>query len=187
MEHAVGLQTPQTVHIIVMGVSGCGKSSVANTLSQSFGWEMAEGDEFHPETNIEKMSHGIPLTDTDREPWLHSLYHWSLEHDKRHQSTVMACSALKRSYRTILAGDLTTFFIHLSGPQNLISARLNHRQGHFMPADLLPSQYAALEPLTQDENGATLSVAGSFEDISQQAISLTEAFLSKLKTDSATR
>jgi gluconokinase len=155
-----------TTCLVVMGVSGSGKSTVALKLAARLGWPMAEADEFHSPANIAKMEAGIPLTDADREPWLVSLREWINEHDAEGRSTVATCSALKRSYRDLLRGATSRVrFVHLAGTREVIAARLSHRSGHFMPASLLDSQYADLQPLGPDEDGITVDVAATPEAI----------------------
>lgn len=148
-----------TRHVVVMGVSGCGKSTVAAALAESFGWEMGEADSFHPQSNIEKMSAGIPLDDDDRRPWLEDIAAWMAEHAKAGRSTVVACSALRRMYRDILReGPPNLAVIHLDGPIEVVAERLAGRKGHFMPPSLLQSQYDTLEQLEPDELGIRIDL-----------------------------
>lgn len=155
-----------TTCLVVMGVSGSGKSTVARLLADGLGWPMAEADDFHSPANIVKMESGIPLTDADREPWLRSLRDWISERDAAGESTVATCSALKRSYRDLLRGATSRVrFIHLSGTREVIGARLSGRSGHFMPPALLDSQYADLQPLGADEDGITVDVEAAPEEI----------------------
>lgn len=157
--------------LVVMGVSGSGKSTVARLLADRLGWPMAEADEFHPEANIAKMSAGIPLTDADREPWLRTLRDWISMQDKAGQGTVVTCSALKRSYRDILRGATARVrFVHLDGSREVIGARLSGRSGHFMPPSLLDSQFAALEPLGKDEDGFTVDVAAAPDQLVDRVV-----------------
>jgi gluconokinase len=132
--------------IVLMGVSGTGKTTVGIPLAQALGGEFAEGDDYHPPANIAKMRQGIPLDDADRKPWLETL---SVEIGRwlaAGRTVVLACSALKRSYRAILRGGRQGVrFVHLKGSPDLIRARLAERRGHYMPASLLESQLAALE------------------------------------------
>jgi gluconokinase len=132
--------------IILMGVSGSGKTTVGSLLAQDLGWPFYDGDDFHPQANIDKMRQGIPLTDEDRDSWLTALrHHIDILLDNR-QSAILACSALKQAYRDRLGGDRPAVrFIYLKGDYALIRQRLQKRQGHFMPADLLKSQFATLE------------------------------------------
>jgi gluconokinase len=154
--------TPGTTTIVVMGVSGSGKSTVAATLVDRLGWEFAEGDDFHPPANVEKMRAGHPLDDDDRWPWLRTLAAWIGEHERAGRSVVVTCSALKRSYRGLLReGHPSVWFAHVTASPELIRDRMEHRTGHYMPASLLDSQLATLEPLGDDEPGARVSGAGS--------------------------
>lgn len=158
-----------TICLVVMGVSGSGKSTVASMLADRLGWPMAEADEFHPESNIAKMESGTPLTDADREPWLRTIRDWISEHDAAGQPTVVTCSALKRSYRDLLSGATARVrFVHLSGSRDVIGARLSGRSGHFMPPSLLDSQFADLQPLDPDEDGITVDVDAAPESIVDQ-------------------
>jgi gluconokinase len=148
------MQYPAT-HLVVMGVAGSGKSTLAAALSRQLGWACAEADEFHPAANIAKMSQGIPLQDEDRWPWLEEIRDWMTAQAAAGKSTVLTCSALKRGYRELLSGAQgRVVFLHLDGGADLISQRMQGREGHFMPPTLLPSQLATLEPLTQEEIAA---------------------------------
>ena len=154
--------------IVVMGVTGCGKTTVGIALAESLGIEFIDSDVLHSESNKKKMSSGTPLTDADREPWLQAVS----EALQRHEKVVVACSALKKSYRsTILAGAPTTRFIHLSGSQELIFARLSERSHHFMPIGLLDSQFQTLEPLDQGETGKVFEISKPVDQIVDEAIS----------------
>jgi gluconokinase len=159
-------QPQRTVTLIVMGVSGSGKTTVAEDLARRLGLEYAEGDDFHPAHNVEKMRAGIPLTDEDRAPWLHELADWIGKHERLGRSVVVTCSALKRSYRDLLReGHPSVWFAHVSADAELLRKRLQQRKNHYMPASLLDSQLAILEPLEPDEPGVTVSAAGSPEDV----------------------
>lgn len=142
----------QTQVIILMGVSGAGKTTVGQTLAESLGWEFFDGDQFHPESNVEKMERGEPLTDEDRWPWLEAIrdfIHQRLAHD---DPAVVACSALKASYREVLLdGNEGARIVHLQGEYDLIRDRLQTRSDHFFDPDLLTSQFEALEPPTSDK------------------------------------
>lgn len=152
-------------HIVVMGVSGCGKTTTGQALANLLGWPFVEGDSFHPAANVDKMARGIPLDDTDRAPWLRALAHRIAAGEARGESTVLGCSSLKRAYRDILRGGAPDVrFLHIHGDRDLLSARLNHRAGHFFPPRLLDSQLATLEPLQPDENGAVVDLALPVED-----------------------
>ncbi len=148
-------------HIVVMGVAGCGKTTVAGLLAERLGWASAEADEFHPPANIAKITAGEPLTDEDRWPWLRAIRDWTRSQGDAGASTVVTCSALRRSYRDVLRGAGRLTFVHLSGDAEEISARMSERAHHFMPVSLLSSQFATLEPLEPDEDGITVSIAGT--------------------------
>lgn len=157
--------------VVVMGVSGAGKSTIAQHLAEKLGWPMAEADEFHPPANIEKMSAGTPLTDADRAPWLASLRDWITEHAESGENTVVTCSALKRSYRDLLRqARARVRFVHLAGDAPVIRERLSARAGHFMPPSLLDSQFADLEPLGADEDGVTVDLGQPPERITESAL-----------------
>jgi gluconokinase len=154
-------EPPGTTTIVVMGVSGSGKSTVAATLVDRLGWEFAEGDDFHPAANVEKMRAGHPLDDEDRWPWLRSLAAWIGEHERAGRNVVVTCSALKRSYRDLLRdGHPSVWFAHVDVDRDVLAQRLAARQGHFMPPSLLDSQLATLEPLGDDEPGAVIDGDG---------------------------
>ena len=145
-----------------MGVSGSGKSTVAAGLVERLGWEFAEGDDFHPPANVEKMRAGHPLDDDDRWPWLRTLAEWIGEHERAGKSVVVTCSALKRVYRDLLCdGHPSVWFAHVTADADLLRERVAHRPGHYMPASLLDSQLTTLQPLQDDEPGASISGAGS--------------------------
>lgn len=148
---------PPTEHLVLMGVAGCGKTTAAERLHDVLGWPVAEADDFHPRANIDKMSAGTPLTDEDRWPWLRSLRDWMSEHAEAGESTIVTCSALKRSYRDLLAEARgRVVFVHLVAEQSTLEDRMAHRAGHFMPTTLLPSQLSTLEPLEPDEDGVNV-------------------------------
>lgn len=158
------------LQVVVTGVSGSGKSTVARLLADRVGARFAEGDEFHPQSNIDKMSAGHPLDDADRGPWLRDVAAWLLARATAGETAVVTCSALKRAYRDVLrtAGPGVRF-VHLAGPQQVVADRLRGRSGHFMPPALLDSQYADLEPLGADEPGVTLDVGLDAETLAAQA------------------
>lgn len=142
--------------IVVMGVSGSGKSTVGAALAQRLRVPFADADDFHSTANIAKMSAGHPLTDADRGPWLDAIGTWLAEHG---EGGVMSCSALKRTYRDHLRRWWPdTIFVHLDGPIEVIARRQAARPGHFMPTSLMQSQFATLEPLGADERGLTVDV-----------------------------
>nr|WP_042192220.1 gluconokinase [Kibdelosporangium sp. MJ126-NF4] len=139
-----------------MGVSGSGKTTVGRELAGRLGVDYAEADEFHPPANIAKMSAGTPLTDEDRWPWLEAIAAWIRDHQQT--GGVVTSSALKFKYRDVLRTGGDVFFVHLDGTRELIAERLAARKGHFMPAALLDSQIADLEPLHPDESGVVLDI-----------------------------
>lgn len=172
---------PATCHVVVMGVSGSGKTTVARAIAEATGLVFAEADDFHPAANVEKMRSGIPLADDDRWPWLSDLARWMAEQAAAGASTIMACSALKRAYRDALgSGPPAVFFVHLSGDPGLIEARIAGRTGHYMPASLLGSQLATLEPLEADEAGIVIDVATPLEQIVATAVDAVEALRNHL-------
>lgn len=155
---------PQPANVVVMGVSGSGKSTIGKLLAEKLGVPFTDADDLHPESNVAKMAAGTPLEDEDRWPWL------ALVGDALAAASttglVVACSALKRSYReAILASAPATVFVLLHGPRELLSERMGHRDDHFMPLGLLDSQLATLELLEPDEPGFTVSIAPSPEMI----------------------
>lgn len=159
----------RTQHVVVMGVAGAGKSTIARRLAADLGLEMAEGDDFHPQANIDKMAAGIPLTDEDRRPWLEALTAWTEGRRAAGQGTVLTCSALTRGYRDVLRRpDPATFFVHLSGGPAVLRRRM-HARDHFMPASLLDSQLATLEPLEPDEAGVEVDVDATVDEVVAQA------------------
>jgi carbohydrate kinase (thermoresistant glucokinase family) len=149
--------------LVVMGVSGSGKTTIAALLAQELGWRFEDGDWFHPKANVEKMESGTALTDADRQPWLEAIAAWIDDLKAKGGHGVVACSALKRRYRDILAraGHDTVRFIYLKGDEALIAKRMTARHGHFMPPTLLESQFATLEEPGPDEHPITVSVAGT--------------------------
>jgi len=145
--------------IVVMGVAGSGKSTVAAELARRLGWRFAEGDAFHPAGNVEKMRQGIALNDSDRWPWLDAIAAWVHEARRGGGRCVVACSALKRAYRERIAGGRDDVrFVYLQGTYDLVSRRLASRTGHYMPLALLRSQYETLEEPGTEENPIVLSV-----------------------------
>ncbi|WP_416984203.1 gluconokinase [Streptomyces sp. T028] len=159
----------RTPHVVaVMGVAGTGKTTIGPLLAARLGVPYAEGDDFHPQANIAKMSAGVPLEDADRWPWLDAIGAWA--HGRAGAGGVVSCSALKRSYRDRLRATAPGLvFVHLAGDRALIEDRMTHRQGHFMPTALLDSQFATLQPLQPDEAGVVVDVSGTPEEITERA------------------
>ncbi|RKT56178.1 gluconokinase [Saccharothrix australiensis] len=154
--------------IVVMGVSGSGKTTTGAALARRLGVPFADADDFHPPANIAKMAAGVPLDDDDRVPWLRAIGQWIAEH---RDGGVVTCSALKRSFRDGLrAAAPSARFLHLAGDPEVVRARVAARSGHFMPVSLVASQYAALEPLEPDEPGLVL-------DLSLPVDALVDAYL----------
>ncbi|MFC5719059.1 gluconokinase [Streptomyces gamaensis] len=160
-------RTPPVV--VVMGVSGTGKTTIGPLVAQALGVVYAEGDDFHPAANIAKMSAGVPLDDADRAPWLDAIGAWAA--GRGGQGGVVSCSALKRAYRDRLrAAAPGLVFLHLTGDRALIAERMAARKGHFMTSRLLDSQFATLEPLEADEAGAAVDVTPGAEVIAERAV-----------------
>src|SRR5258707_583529 len=152
--------------LIVMGVSGSGKSTIADRLAERLNWTYEDGDRFHPASNVAKMSAGQPLTDEDRRPWLQAIADEIDRVCEAGERAVIACSALKRAYRDILVhGRDDVRIIYLKGTQQLIASRLSLRKGHFMPPGLLASQFKTLEPPDSSENPLTVSIDASVDAI----------------------
>jgi len=147
---------------IVMGVTGAGKTTIGRLLAEQMGWEFADADEFHPAANVEKMRRGIPLGDHDRAPWLERLHTQIAKWDAQGRSVVLACSALKRSYRQILGAGPHVKFVYLRGSRELIAERLRARHGHFADEKILAGQFADLE---EPEDAVVVDVAGTPEEI----------------------
>ncbi|MBX9845798.1 MAG: gluconokinase [Xanthobacteraceae bacterium] len=145
--------------VVIIGVSGSGKSTIASMLAHQLGWEFQDGDWFHPRQNVEKMQSGMPLTDEDRWPWLEAIAAWIDRTRETRQHGVVACSALKRSYRDVLVGNRPDVrIVYLKGTPELIARRLVTRTGHFMPTSLLESQFRTLEEPEPKENPITVSI-----------------------------
>jgi gluconokinase len=160
-------QTDRPLHVVAMGVAGTGKSTIGELVAADLGVDLIEGDSFHPESNIDKMSAGQPLTDEDRQPWLQRLAELVAAEHEQGRSSVLACSALRRRYRDILRGELpagSMFFVHLHADFTVLEARMRSRE-HFMPPSLLRSQFDTLEPLEDDEDGVVVDVALAVEEV----------------------
>ncbi len=151
------MSTQQPV-LVIMGVSGSGKSTIAGLLAGQLGWDLEEGDILHPPENVAKMAAGQPLTDEDRWPWLDTVASWITEHTMAGRPGIITCSALKKIYRDKLRGNHVVF-VHLSGSKTLIGERLTQRLDHFMPPSLLDSQVATLEPPGPDEQTLTVDAS----------------------------
>src|SRR6185437_13042973 len=152
--------------VVVMGVSGSGKSTIGALLAAQLSWPFEDGDRFHPAANVEKMHQGIPLTDDDRWLWLAAIAQWIDQTRRCVGHAILACSALKRRYRDILVGDRRDVrLVHLEGEETLIARRIAARHGHFMPPSLLHSQFEALEAPGPDENPVTVSVVPAPDQI----------------------
>jgi gluconokinase len=157
--------------VVVMGVSGSGKSTVGAALAQRLRVPFADADDFHPPANIAKMTAGHPLDDDDRRPWLEAIGDWLAEHSG---GGVMSCSALKRTYRDQLRGHCSQVeFLHLAGTPDVIGRRQASRPGHFMPASLLQSQFDTLEPLEADERGVVVDVDQNIDAIVENYLAIT--------------
>jgi gluconokinase len=168
-------------HLVVMGVAGSGKTTVARILADRLDRPLGEADEFHPPENVAKMAAGTPLSDDDRWPWLRAIRDWLTSHARDGQSTIVTCSALKVAYRDVLReAEGHVQFAHLVAPEALIEDRMQARKGHFMPPELLPSQYRTLEPLTDAEDGFVVPV-----DVSPTAVA--ERVLEALSADREAR
>jgi gluconokinase len=156
--------------VIVMGVTGTGKTTVGEALAQTTGWQFADADDFHSPANRAKMHAGIPLTDEDREPWLRSLHEQIMEWISGNVNGILACSALRESYRATLTGGTpkdSVRIVYLTGPEELIQERMEARHGHYMPESLLPSQLATLEP---PHDAIEISIAQTIPAMVQQIL-----------------
>lgn len=172
---------PEIVVAVVMGVSGCGKSTIGTRLAKTLGWDFLEGDTLHPAANVAKMRSGHPLDDADRAPWLAAIARWIAEHVEERRGGVVTCSALKRRYRDTLRGGRDgVFFVHLHGTRQMLEQRVRARHHEYMPALLLDSQLADLEPLGNDEPGVEI-------DIAQSRAAITAAALRALGKETASR
>ncbi|WP_416429746.1 gluconokinase [Paenarthrobacter nicotinovorans] len=156
--------------IIVMGVSGCGKTTIGDLVARELGVPFLDGDSLHPVDNVDKMASGTPLTDDDRWPWLASV--GSELAKAGDEGLVLACSALRRSYRDAIREQAPdTIFLHLHGSKEVLTARTEGRAGHFMPPALLDSQLATLEPLQSDERGVIINIAARVQQVLADSLS----------------
>jgi gluconokinase len=168
---ALASRLTKPVIVIVMGVSGSGKTTVSALLAAALGWQFQEGDDLHPAANVAKMSGGTPLTDTDRLPWLQKIAEEIDRWRERGASGVVTCSALKRAYRDIIIGSRPEVqLVYLKGSYELIQSRLAARHEHYMPAALLDSQFAALEEPTSDEHPIVLDVGARPAEIAAEIL-----------------
>lgn len=157
--------------IIVMGVSGCGKSSVGDAIGKMLGFPFIEGDQLHPAANVEKMAAGIPLDDEDRWPWLDLIGKKLAEARQARSGIIISCSALKRVYRDRLRqADDRLCFVYLEGSKALLTKRMAARTGHYMPVSLLESQLATLEPPTGEPGVVTIDIDRSIQEIADKAV-----------------
>lgn len=165
------------VHVVAMGVSATGKTVVGTRMAKELDLEFIEGDDLHPQANIDKMAAGIPLTDEDRWPWLQAIADRVGERDAAGRSTLVTCSALKRTYRDVLRSAVSTdtFFVHLHAPFEVLEERMGQRTKHFMPTSLLQSQFDTLEPLQPDEDGVQVDVSPPVEDVVATAVAAVRA------------
>jgi gluconokinase len=146
------------VTVVLMGVTGSGKSTVMARLAEHVGWRRAEADDFHTPANVAKMSAGRALTDDDRWPWLRAIANWIGERESAGENAVVTCSALRRKYRDFLrTGHPSVHFVHLAVDRKILERRMEQRRGHYMPASLLGSQLDTFEPLDPDEPGTLVS------------------------------
>ena len=153
--------------IIVMGVAGSGKTTVGTMLAEAMNCRFLDGDSLHPAANVEKMTRGIPLTDADRAPWLAAIHARLLEASRSGRSLVVGCSALRQSYRAALAEGIAITWVYLKGSEALIRSRLRHRDGHYMKADMLASQFEALE---EPSNAIVLDISNPPRELVQEVL-----------------
>jgi gluconokinase len=164
--------SPAQAVVIIMGVSGSGKSTIGSLLAQRLQWEFEDADWFHPTSNVDKMHRGIPLTDEDRWPWLRAIAAWIDKTRRSGGHGIIACSALKRRYRNVLIGDRADVrLVYLKGDETLIARRIATRHEHFMPTSLLHSQFKELEEPGPDENAIIVSIELEPREIAARILS----------------
>ena len=170
--------------VIVSGVSGSGKSTIGAAAARRLEWPFQEGDLLHDPASVEKMRHGTALEDIDRETWLGRVVHWIDERFVAGESGVITCSALKRSYRTLLRqGRGNVVLVVLRGPQSVIARRMASRKGHFMPASLLPSQFATFEPPSVEEGIIDIDITQPLERCVDEVVALVQKHRHELPPD----
>ena len=163
------------ITVVIMGVSGAGKTTIGQSLALELGAEFRDGDDLHSEENIAAMAAGTPLGDRERTPWLHAVGRSLAEARSGSQDVVMACSALKRSYRDLLRQHVPDlFFVFLDGPMDLVHERIVQRNHDFMPASLLASQYLSLQPLQDDEDGIRIDIAEARDQMVREIMATPE-------------
>lgn len=164
--------------VVVMGVSGSGKTTIGTLVAHELGVEFIDGDSLHPLENVQKMAAGTPLDDDDRWPWLEIVGRTLHEHGERREGLVVACSALKRVYRERIRSQVpSALFLHLDGTVEVLTRRIEGRSGHFMPAALLESQIETLEPLAQEEGGYVLNIDQPVADMVDDAVTRLRALV----------
>lgn len=164
--------------VVVMGVSGSGKTTIGTLVAHELGVEFIDGDSLHPLENVQKMAAGTPLDDDDRWPWLEIVGRTLHEHGERREGLVVACSALKRVYRERIRSQApSALFLHLDGTVEVLTRRIEGRSGHFMPAALLESQIETLEPLAQEEGGYVLNIDQPVADMVDDAFTRLRALV----------